>query len=104
MYTQVNLSEIKPYLPVIWLKSGLDLQPELQQSAGSPRMAEGALQSRRWTDDFGGGGEIVPYVMVEGPQFFLNVFILCNTYFRTIKASSLYIYQLVFTFSFPYDI
>ena len=68
MYAQINVSEIKPYLSVIWLKSGLDLQLEMQQSAGSPRMAEGALQSRRWTDDF--GGEIVPYVMVEGPKCF----------------------------------
>ena len=68
MYAQVNFSEIKPYLSVIWLKSGLNLQLEMQQSAGSPRMTEGALQSRRWTDDL--GGEIVPYVMVEGPKCF----------------------------------
>ena len=53
MYAQVNFSKIKPYL-VIWLKSGLNLQLDMQQSAGSPRTAEGALQSRRWTDDRGG--------------------------------------------------
>lgn len=39
------------------------LQPEMQQSAGSPRMAEGALQSRRWTDDFGRGGGWGSYPM-----------------------------------------